>query len=110
MNDRQSQLRQFKAEFFKALSSPIRIAILDELRHGERSSIELKENLKVESAYLSQQLAILRTKNIVVSQKRGSSTFYKCTDPSIYFLLDAAKLVFQSHFIEVKNTLDNISD
>jgi len=29
------QIRLFKAEFFKALSNPLRIAIIDTLRKGE---------------------------------------------------------------------------
>jgi len=42
------ELSQFKAEFFKALAHPLRIRILDELRHGEVGVNELCLRLDVE--------------------------------------------------------------
>jgi ArsR family transcriptional regulator len=101
-----NKLADFKSEFFKALASPLRIRILDELRNGELTVSELKLRLGVEAANVSQQLAILRSKNIVSGRKQGSNIFYTCTDPTIFRLLDVAKEIFNNHLVGVKNMLD----
>src|SRR5689334_13490312 len=69
-------LGRFKAEFFKALAHPLRIAILDSLRDGESSVNDLCARLKVEQSSLSQQLAVLRNRNIVTARKDGLNVYY----------------------------------
>jgi DNA-binding transcriptional ArsR family regulator len=102
------QLVNFKAEFFKALAHPLRIQILDCLRSGEKGVNELSEMLKVEQANVSQQLAILRARNLVVGRKAGSGVFYSASDRAIFKLLDAAKEIFNNHLIEVRQMLRGI--
>ncbi len=106
MTDQQDQLVKFKAEFFKALASPLRIRILDELRSGELTVTELRLRLGVEPTNLSQQLAILRSKNIIVGRKQGSNIYYSCHDPAIFEFLDAAKKIFNNHLISIKDMLE----
>ena len=101
-----SKLVDFKSEFFKALASPLRIRILDELRNGELTVSELRLRLGVEATNISQQLAILRSKNIVVGRKQGSNIYYSCTDPMIFKLLDTAKEIFNNHLVGVRNMLE----
>ncbi len=103
--DRQ-QILKFKAEFFKALASPLRIGILDELRNGELTVTELRLRLGVEPTNLSQQLAVLRTKRIIVGRKQGSNIYYSCPDPAIFKFLDAAKDIFNNHLIDIKDMLE----
>lgn len=102
------RLVEFKAEFFKALASPLRIRILDELRNGELTVSEIRTRLEVEPANVSQQLAILRSKNIVVGRKQGSNTYYTCTDPMIFELLDVAKAIFNNHLVDIKTMLETL--
>ena len=66
-------VRQFKAEFFKALGHPARLKILEALRSGEKSVNELHGYLEIEPSSVSQQLAVLRHKNIVEARKEGTS-------------------------------------
>lgn len=106
MSDQTEQLVQFKAEFFKALASPLRIRILDELRNGELTVTELRLRLGVEPTNISQQLAILRSKNIIVGRKQGSNIYYSCRDPAIFDFLDAAKKIFNNHLIDIKGMLE----
>ena len=62
------QLSEFKADFFKALAHPLRISILDALRDGELTVNEISQRFDVEQANASQQLAVLRNRNIVVTR------------------------------------------
>jgi len=103
-----TKLAEFKADFFKALASPLRIRILDELREGELGVSELTNRLGAEQANISQQLSILRAKNIVVGRKEGNSIYYRCTDPTIFKLLDVAKKIFNNHLAGVKDMLESL--
>lgn len=103
-----SELSQFKAEFFKALAHPLRIRILDELRKGEMSVNDLGSRLNVEQSNLSQQLAVLRNRNILDARKDGQSVYYSVRDPQLFDLLDVAKKIFNSHLIDVKHLLSQL--
>lgn len=104
------QLPNFKAEFFKALAHPIRIRILDCLRGGEKGVNELSEMLQLEPANVSQQLAVLRVRNIAVGRKSGSSVFYSVSDPSLFKLLDAAKEIFNNQLVGVREMLEEMKE
>lgn len=102
------QLANFKSEFFKALAHPIRIRILDSLRDGEKGVNELSEILKIEPANVSQQLSILRTRNIVVGRKAGSNVYYSVSDPTVFQLLDVARDIFNNHLVGVRDMLQQM--
>jgi DNA-binding transcriptional ArsR family regulator len=99
------ELSRFKAEFFKALAHPLRIRVLDELRAGELSVHELGERLGVEQSTLSQQLAVLRGRNILTARKLGQSVRYSALDPAIFQLLDVARTIFHHQLSDVRSTL-----
>jgi ArsR family transcriptional regulator len=98
-------LRQFKAEFFQALSHPTRIAILEHLRDGELSAGSLIERLGIEQANASQHFAVLRGKNIVVARKSGNQVFYSVRHPLIIEVLDVMRRYFQAHMRETVASL-----
>lgn len=98
----------FKAEFFKVLSNPVRIQILDSLRSGERSVNDIAHWLEVESSSISQQLAILRRHNLVTTRRQGNYIFYSIRDIAIFDVLDTALVVFNNHLVEIKDTLENL--
>jgi DNA-binding transcriptional ArsR family regulator len=102
------KLSNFKAEFFKALAHPLRISILDALREGELTVNEVSRKFDVGSANASQQLAVLRNKNIVTARKEGSNVFYSVTDPTLFKLLDIAREIFNNHLIGVRSMLEEI--
>jgi len=99
------ELSQFKAEFFKALAHPLRIKILAALRDGEFGVNELCARLGAEQSNLSQQLAVLRSRNIVNARKEGNNVFYSVRDPGIFRLLDVAEEIFNNHLIQLTDLL-----
>jgi DNA-binding transcriptional ArsR family regulator len=102
------QLSEFKADFFKALAHPLRISILDALRDGELTVNEISQRFDVEQANASQQLAVLRNRNIVITRKEGANVYYSVSDKSIFKLLDAAKEIFNHHLVGVRSMLEEI--
>jgi ArsR family transcriptional regulator len=69
-----------KAEFFKALSHPLRIRVLELLADREHTVSDLQEALEVEQSSLSQQLGVLRRAGFVVSRREGSRVTYALAD------------------------------
>jgi ArsR family transcriptional regulator len=98
----------FEANFFKALANPLRIRILDQLRDKEMAVSELSERLNVEMPNLSQQLSVLKSRNLVVARKKGTNIYYSCIDPTVFKLLDVAKEIFNNHLVDLKESLREI--
>jgi DNA-binding transcriptional ArsR family regulator len=98
-----AQLQNFKAELFKALSHPTRIRILELLREGEKGVSQLQLALGTEGSTVSQQLAILRMKNLVDTRRAGNAIYYRLKDPQIADLLDAARRIFDAHVIQLQS-------
>jgi len=103
-------LREFKAEFFKALAHPLRIRILDTLRRGELTVNEICQRLAVEQSTLSQQLAVLRSHNFLNTRKTGANVYYSVRDPEVFRLLDCARTIFNNQLISVQAMLTELDN
>ncbi len=86
-------LYQLKAEFFKTLGHPARIRVLELLSEREHSVAEMLPEVGLEASHLSQQLAVLRRANLVVSRKEGSTVYYALTSPHVAELLAVARQI-----------------
>jgi DNA-binding transcriptional ArsR family regulator len=104
----QTLLRSYKANVFQALAHPTRIAIIEELRDGELSAGAIHERLSIEQANLSQHLAILRTRQLVVNRKEGNQVFYSLRHPVLIKMLDIMRRYFQAHLTESVQMLHEI--
>ncbi len=100
-----SDLQRFKADFFKALAHPIRIWLLEVLRVRERSVQELQAALGLDQSTVSQQLAILRAKHVVVARKEGTTVRYAVRDPLVGNLLDVARRIFNHQLAGTRTML-----
>jgi DNA-binding transcriptional ArsR family regulator len=101
-------LQAFKADFFRALAHPIRIRILETLGEGDRSVQELQAALDLDQPIVSQQLAVLRAKNIVRSRKVGTTVRYTLSDPLITSLLGVARQIFNNHLVDSQSMLKEL--
>jgi DNA-binding transcriptional ArsR family regulator len=81
------EIPRLKAEFFKALSHPLRIRVLELLADDERTVSELQDELAVEQSSLSQQLGVLRRAGFVDSRREGSRVTYALADERVADLL-----------------------
>ncbi|MCM3630353.1 metalloregulator ArsR/SmtB family transcription factor [Paenibacillus glycanilyticus] len=101
-------IQQFKADFFKALAHPMRIRILEVLSEGDRNVNELQLILGSEGSAVSQQLSVLRNRNVVSGIKDGTSVIYSLRDPLIKELLIVAKQIFDNHLVDAISLLEVI--
>ena len=86
-------LYQAKAEFFKTLGHPARIRILELLSQRDHAVHELLEQIAIEPSNLSQQLAVLRRAQLVVSHRHGGEVTYSVSAPEVRDLLLAARRI-----------------
>ncbi|MCH1624350.1 ArsR/SmtB family transcription factor [Ferdinandcohnia quinoae] len=103
-------MQQFKADFFKALAHPLRIRILELLSEGDKNVNELQSLIGSEGSSVSQQLTILRNKNIVSGTKDGNRVIYTLRDPMIVELLSVAKTIFNNHLVDTISMLDKFAE
>jgi ArsR family transcriptional regulator len=102
-------LRRFKAGVFQALAHPTRIALVELLRdQGEVPVSRLYERLDLEQANVSQHLAVLRSRHIVVGRKDGNQVFYSLRDPILGKVLDLMREYFQAHLSEALELLEDM--
>ncbi len=71
------------ANCLKALSNPSRLLLLCQLVPGEKSVGELEQALDLGQAYVSQQLARLRSEGLVRAERDGRVVRYSVADPRI---------------------------
>jgi len=76
------------AEYFRALSEPTRLHILNLLRTGERNVGELAEATGTTAANVSRHLAVLTQRGLVRRDARGTAAYYSIADEAVYALCD----------------------
>ena len=71
------------AEVCKTLANPKRLEIIYALKESELSVGELVKRLGISKANISQHLAILRQRRVVVSRRDGVNIYYCISSPKI---------------------------
>lgn len=74
------------ANLFRAFAETSRLAIIQELKSGERSVSEIVDTLPTSQANVSKQLKLLHDAGVVSRRKDGTQVFYQIADPVIFDL------------------------
>ncbi|MDG4772320.1 MULTISPECIES: metalloregulator ArsR/SmtB family transcription factor [Micromonosporaceae] len=86
------------SELLRALSAPLRVAIVTELAQGERCVHELVQKLGAPQPLVSQHLRVLRGAGVVHGSRRGREIAYALVDEHVaHIVADAV-----SHAREVR--------
>ncbi len=76
-SDLNSEEVERAANMIKAISHPMRLAILGYLGEGNQLSVtEIHNLLKIEQSSASHHLGILKDKGILASERKGKNTLY----------------------------------
>ena len=78
------------ASLFRALASPVRIAIVDRLMDGGRCVHELVTELDLAQPLISQHLRTLREAGLVVGIRRGREVAYVLADAHVAHIVHDA--------------------
>lgn len=71
---------QESAKVFKALCDPKRLAILEQLRSGEKCACVLQEPMDLTQSGLSYHMKILCDSGLVASRQEGKWTHYRLSE------------------------------
>ncbi|MBN2851799.1 MAG: winged helix-turn-helix transcriptional regulator [Clostridia bacterium] len=75
------ELFKLHAEFCKFMSNPKRIEILFLLGENEMCVDEIASSMEVKVPNISQHLAVMREKGIVVVRREGTKMYYSLDNP-----------------------------
>jgi DNA-binding transcriptional ArsR family regulator len=76
------------AERFRMLGDPTRIKLLDRLRQGEATVLELTDLLGTTQQNVSKHLGLLQRSGIVARRKQGNYAYYRIVDGSVFSLCE----------------------
>ena len=89
---------EMQAEICKTLTNPKRIEILNALKTEEKTVTELVTTLGASKANVSQHLAVMRHKGILMTRREGVNIYYRVSNPKV---IDACMLMkevlFEQH-------------
>jgi DNA-binding transcriptional ArsR family regulator len=85
------------ATIFKAMGHPLRLRLLRDVVRGELCVSELGRQAESAQATISQHLAILRDRGLVIPERRGNMTCYRLADKRIADLIRRASQLFELH-------------
>lgn len=88
MSTLRDEYYELHASVCKGLADPKRLLILDALRDGERSVSEICDLVNLPQSNVSQHLAVMRNKGLVVTRRDGQRVFYAVASPKINEALD----------------------
>lgn len=95
----EDQLYSYHAEMCKVFSHPKRLELINTLRDKEMSVGELGKILGLAKANLSQHLAMMRERHILVSRKEGNVVYYRIANPR---LLQACDMLREILFEQIR--------
>jgi ArsR family transcriptional regulator, cadmium/lead-responsive transcriptional repressor len=78
---------------FRGLADPTRLAILLQLRHGERRVVDLAASVRLAQPTVSGHLARLRDCGLVTWRPVGRQSYYRLAVPELDQLLRAAETI-----------------
>ena len=92
------ELDRLHAGVCKGLADPKRLLIINTLRDGPMSVSEICKELGLPQSNVSQHLAILRDKGLVVSKRDGQFVYYSLSSQKIVEDMDLLREVMAEQF------------
>jgi DNA-binding transcriptional ArsR family regulator len=102
-------LIQLIAERFAALSEPTRIKLLDRLREGEATVLELTDLIGTTQQNVSKHLGVLQRSGIVARRKQGNFAYYRILDQGVLSLCEQVCGSLQTHVSSLAALVGNSS-
>lgn len=81
-------------DFLRTLANPDRLMLLCQLSGGERCVSDLESDTGIPQPTLSQQLAVLRREDLVLTRREGKQIYYRIADPKVLTMLGQLQQLF----------------
>jgi len=100
---------KLKADFIKALAHPLRLAIIEHLKTGERSVGQLALYLEVNQSHISKNLSVLKQAGILKSHQEKSTVYYAIKDDDIFKVLRGIADILGKKLRESERLLEHLA-
>lgn len=84
----EDKIYTYHAEMCKVFSHPKRLELINLLRDKEMSVSDLSQKLGIAPSNLSQHLAMMRERRILVARKEGNMAYYRIANPKLLRAFD----------------------
>lgn len=91
------EIHQQDAKVFKALCDPKRLAILEQLRSGEKCACVLQEPMDLTQSGLSYHMKILCDSGLVTSRQEGKWTYYRLSGEGAERAMQRLRAILTPH-------------
>jgi DNA-binding transcriptional ArsR family regulator len=88
---------ELHAKVCRTMAHPIRLALLNALRDGERGVGDLAEAIGVRQPLVSQHLAVLRNQGLLRYRRNGNEVYYRIAYPKMIQACDLLREVLFEH-------------
>jgi len=89
----EDQIYNYHAEMCKVLSHPKRLELINILRDKEISVGDLSQRLGLAVGNLSQHLAMMRERRMLISRKEGNMVYYRIANPQLLEAFDLLRAI-----------------
>ena len=86
-NKMNHEIAQKVAAVLKAVAHPIRLQIIEALEQGELCVGEIMRRIGIQQAVVSQQLSLMKDKDILDCRREGTSVYYRIKNENVINLL-----------------------
>ena len=100
MDDQTRRLYRMKADVLKAVGHPIRLAIVEALRDGERCVCDIAEEVGAERSNVSRHLSVMVRAGVLTSRKDGLRVFYCLRTPCVLDFFSCVEGVLREQLVE----------
>jgi len=100
MDQTARHLYSMKAEVLKAVAHPIRLAILETLRDGEKCVCNIAREVDSERSNVSRHLSVMVKAGVLSSRKEGLMVFYALRTPCMLEFLGCVERVLRNQHQE----------
>jgi ArsR family transcriptional regulator len=97
-----------QAEIVKAISHPLRIAIVDFLKDGEQCVCDIAEYVGSERSNVSRHLSVMVNAGVLQCRKEGLKVIYKLKTPCILDFLSCVTACLKEQLKESEKLLNTL--
>lgn len=99
---------ELHADVCKTMSNPKRLEIINLLRNGELCVDDLTSNMGVAKANVSQHLALMRNKGILLTRRDGVNIYYRISNPKVVKACDIMREVLVEQLTKNQDIAEKI--
>lgn len=100
------EITQLQAEFFSALSSPVRIRIINALKDNNSCVCDLTKLLGETQPQVSRHLSALKAAGILTAEKNGKRTCHRIKNEDVFKLLELSVNILRDKNEKIMNAFE----